>query len=787
MNALELLVSASEEDRAAWQRIVARVGPRALAGWLSPEALRAVMLSDSALCATLLDTLREDGTPARAVTAAFPEVAALAAPSPTQVEHDPGTDRPLLDHVASRLLERKLRGLESQDLARFQDDGRGLSHDAFARLCGVLDRVRAAGLLPVLRAAILHLDVAKTSSAVHRAEWTARNITLDVHNEASAQILRLHERPRTWPLSGLHAQLALALIEAHGLAGQHIRGEGPIGMYAPFVSVVRELAPELGGPATELALDALHVLDVCDTAAVREGLLTDALLDKLAHVRSQLGVVCSSPDPLRALAAAAPSPDRAWLAHRLRALRQGRQAAGEPAEAVDDAVNAIDDRELAALLPALATCQLWYCEAATSGLSPSAQLGVLAAAVGAARAIGVDVTRMWHAQLRPLIARLFGDGSAMRYRRRLVEAAIASTPIRTLLTGATSVGPLGTLSARLGHPTDLDTIVVDYQETDESAALVTLLGTYETRSQVSYHTMLKALCDLYGLRKDEFDRVANEANYLATMNAAKSDKQRILDFVKPGTIVEIGPGGGVVLDLLQDRFGDSEIIGVDLSREVIAALEARAKSTAARWRVVLGPAEDLATLVPAADSIVFCSILHEVYSYTEPRFQLASVEAVIKAAYGVLGPGGRLVIRDGVMPPAGIRRIEMIAPDVRPTLELFCAQFEGRRITYTDLSPTRVEMSAPDAMEFLYTYTWGPASFPYEVRELYGILPYDEYVRSLLAWCGPTARVIENPLRSYLQPGYRDSLAGKVRLTDEHDEAVELPDSNCLIVIERGS
>ena len=31
-------------------------------------------------------------------------------------------------------------------------------------------------------------------------------------------------------------------------------------------------------------------------------------------------------------------------------------------------------------------------------------------------------------------------------------------------------------------------------------------------------------------------------------------------------------------------------------------------------------------------------------------------------------------------------------------------------------------------MEFLYTYTWGPASFPYEVRELYGILEYDDYV-----------------------------------------------------------
>jgi hypothetical protein len=36
-----------------------------------------------------------------------------------------------------------------------------------------------------------------------------------------------------------------------------------------------------------------------------------------------------------------------------------------------------------------------------------------------------------------------------------------------------------------------------------------------------------------------------------------------------------------------------------------------------------------------------------------------------------------------------------------------------------------------------------------------------------------------------LQPGYRDALAGKIELTDEHDRPVPLPDSNCLIVIER--
>jgi SAM-dependent methyltransferase len=817
---LRVLSSATTGELAAWRRLMARVGPETLAAWLSPAAMTAVALADTGFAAAMLETLRSDGPAAACVIAAFPEVAALAAPMPPQVEHDPGTELPLLDHIATRLLGKKLLGLETRDLTRFQGVGVpesvtggplpptgldvGLSPTAFEALAAVAARVLAAGMGPALRAAIFHLDIAKTHRAALRATWTAQGLALDVHNEAAAAILRHTDRARSWPLPEVLGKLAIAWVEAHGLAGQHVRGEGPLAMFAPLVGTLRDLAPALartlGVPpsgAVALALDALHVLDACDTAAVRDGLLDDALLDRLARVRDQLGAVCKPAawaQPQRALSELAPPIDgpegRAALATRLRALRAGRQAAGEPADAVDDAVAALGDAELAVLGPALATCQLWYCEAATSGLSPSAQLGVLAAAVGAARAIGVDVQRPWHAQLFPLVTRLRGASAAVRYRLRLVEAALAATPIRELLIGPGRLGPLGTLSARLAHPTDPDAIVVDYLETEEATALVTLLALYETRSQATFHTMLKALCDLYGLRKDDFDRVANEASYLGAMNAARSDKQRMIEWVKPGRIVEIGPGGGVVLDLLAQRFPTSEIVGVDLSREVVEALTQRARVHGSRWRVIHGAAELLGELIePPVDSIVFCSILHEIYSYTEPRFSPASVQRVVHAAFSALAAGGRIVIRDGVQPPPGRRRLRLVAPDARATFDLYVAQFEGRRIHVTELGGDRVELSSADAMEFLYTYTWGPASFPYEVRELYGILPYDDYVAQLVAWCGGSraVRVVELPpeIRSYLQPGYREHLASRIALTDERDRPVELPDSNCLIVLEK--
>lgn len=805
--------------------LVDRVGASTVASWFSPSALVACMLGNTRFAAAALETLRNpDSTAAQHLVTAFPEIAALAYPAPPQIEHDPpvvssapagstrnAQPRPLLDHVATRLLARKLAGLEARDRSLFQAaDKPGLSEGAFGELADATRRVLDAGLGPVLRAAILHLDIAKTANQAMRAAWVQQGIALDVHNEAAATILRVAERGRSWGLAPALQKLVLAWIEAHGLAGQHVRGEGPILMFAPLVATLREIAPALGralgasrGKALEpheaiaLAVDGLHVLNACDTAAVREGLLDDTLLGKLARVRDQLTIVAAQApwtEPHAALAALAPPVDRARLADRLRALRANRQLAGEPAAAVDAVVATLDDRELASLGNALATCQLWYCESATSGLSPAAQLAVLAAAVGAAKRVGVDTTRPWHAQLRPLLARLAGDGPNVRYRLRLVEAALARRPIAELLDGQANLGPLGTLSTKLASSTDPDAIVVDFHDTDESAALITLLGLYETRSQVSFHQMLKALCDLYGLRKDELDRVNNEASYLASMNAARSDKERMLDYVKPGRIVEIGPGGGVVLELLEQRYPSAEIIGVDLSQEAIAALETKKRAGNHNWRLVLGAAEILPELVgpSSLDTVIFCSILHEVYSYTErngTKFHLESVRDVIRAAWATLRPGGRIVIRDGVMPPPGTRRIRLLAPDARPTLDLYVEQFEGRKITFRELAPDHVEMSTPDAMEFLYTYTWGPASFPYEVRELYGILPYPDYVAALVDWVGgdSAANVVDIPVaeRSYLQPGYRDNLADKIALTDERDNPVELPDSNCLIVIEK--
>lgn len=722
-------------------------------------ALPAIARDGTAAIAAL-HALRDPGTPAHAAASRWLGlVTALAVPRAPQVEHaatPAGVQaRPLLDHavaalgVLDALVRRDVAALAPLPSARI---------DAAAAL---IDRLAAAGALPRVRLALLHLDVAKGGTADERQAWAAAGVNLDIHNLGGEDLLRSSGALTRWPLDAADQLAVTTLVAQHGIAGQCVRGEVP---------------PALVPPLDADLADALHVIDLCDTAAVRPGLLDERIAGGLAEVwQHRRG-------------ARLPAPA---LADRLRALRRSRLEHGEPATAVDDALAALAPGERDALQAALATCQLWYCEAATAALSPTAQLKVLAAACGAARRTGVTPGSAWHAQLGPLVARLHGSDARTRYRVRTVEAALAKAQVADLLAGAALPGPLGVFAAALGHD---QAVRLDWQASDEAEALVTLLSIYETKSSAAFHSTLKALCDLYGLRKDEFDRVANEADYLATMNAARSDKDRMLDWVVPGRVVEIGPGGGVVLDLLAARFPTSDVLGVDISAEVIAALGARRARDGLRWTVTHADAFALPQLCPpgSVSTVIFCSILHEIYSYVDRgagRFQLGSVEAIVQAAFATLQVGGRIVIRDGVTPPPGTRRIRLLADDARGLLDLYCAQFEGRRVTYTDLPDGRVEMTAPDAMEFLYTYTWGPASFPYEVREQYGVLPYDAYAASLLAWCGGPghARLVDIPAahRSYLQPGYQAGLAGKVELTDEHDRPVPLPDSNCLLVVER--
>lgn len=696
-------------------------------------------------------------------------------------EHAAGTRPPLVEH-AYRAVAVNLAGLETFDDGAFPS----LTADERASLISTLAVLDRFGLVPIVRLALLLLDFAKGGSAARREAWSALGADLTVHNVAAATILTAQGDLDALDVAPVLRDLLTQLVATHGLAGQYVRGETPTRAFEPWVNWLRAHAMALGAvlgvtssQAVTLAGNTMHMVDVLDTEAVRPGLVNTRILNGLRDMRDLwIGAVIhpeqlDQADPLRA---------------RFRRLRNQSIRNGEPVTHVDQVLSGLGEHGVW-LEAMLRGTQLWYFEPATHRLSSEAAARLLLLALGqAAHADAVDTTQMFHVSFQPLVATLGEADARTTYRARLIETLLADTPLEVLRRGELPGTWLAAFLPKIGGTT---AVALEVRMSEEADALVTLLALYQDRSSVAFHQILKLLCDAYGLRKDEFDRLANEANYLTTMNAARSDKERMLDYVVPGTIVEIGPGGGVILDLLAARFPESEVIGLDVSRAVVNELHRRQQVEQCRWTVVEGDAFELSNHVAHADTVILCSLLHEISSYIPydgKLFQLEPVRDLLRACWATLRPGGRIVIRDGVRPPPGVRTITFLDPAGPDFLRRFQAEFEGLAIEVTWLDERTARMPSAHAMEFLYCYTWGAASYPYEVRELYGLLERDAYEAAVLGWL-EGARAIELPadLRSYLQRGYIDGLANKIALTDGEGVPVALPDSNALLVFEKSA
>jgi len=105
----------------------------------------------------------------------------------------------------------------------------------------------------------------------------------------------------------------------------------------------------------------------------------------------------------------------------------------------------------------------------------------------------------------------------------------------------------------------------------------------------------------------------------------------------------------VVLDLLRTP-SRGEILGYDASNRVVEALAARKIRDGRRWQAIEADAFELPKILGdnAVDTVVFCSVLHEIYSYVPypsarrecgSGFVWRRCENLLKAALPHAGPG----------------------------------------------------------------------------------------------------------------------------------------------------
>lgn len=216
-----------------------------------------------------------------------------------------------------------------------------------------------------------------------------------------------------------------------------------------------------------------------------------------------------------------------------------------------------------------------------------------------------------------------------------------------------------------------------------------------------------------------------EDRYFRRMAAGIGDKRRILPWLNPGSALDVGAGEGSLARVLAAT--GHETTAIDASRDAVVRLRSSNELRVDWLRADEVNAERLGYF----DNIVCSSVLHEVYSYGDGVGRgKPALDKAFSALTSVLRPGGRFIIRDGIMPDCGNLPASLSTPDraemeayldevVHPELMLTRQKGRGHSV-YTG---TRHAVA-----EAALTVSWGQDTFHREAKERYMIFTASEYI-----------------------------------------------------------
>lgn len=578
-------------------------------------------------------------------------------------------------------------------------------------------------------------EVAKGGLEPQRRKWLEKGFPLAIHNLASAEIYLEETKD-----AEKDKEVIYTLIQTHGILGQNIRGEVSVCKNEPLLALREIVEPQV-------LHTLLYYLNYCVIAGVNETLWeqVEKQVNDLITMLAEGKLTEYEPK------------------QRIKSLsRAFREASQEEVEFFAEKI--------------FPNYELWYFDSALSDFSAEQIVEIVRRVL---EEEGVEQAS--HITFKPLADSLYYDYEGKKhinvYKKRVIE--------KYLRNGTTE-------DVKLSVEVANNTVSVDISFSKVCERLIDFCVEAERCGLLTYEKSITVLFDMFGFRKDEFDRLNNEDKYLQTMNdSSESTKGTIADYVTGMSVVDVGSGGGIMLDLLEEKYPDKKIIGTDISTNVIEALEKKKSEEGHHWQVVKHNFVE-GDLGEKVDTVIFSSILHEVYSYTETeqgRFDIKTVCLAIKNAYASLKPGGRIVIRDGVKTPAS-HKLMKVSFKTREGLSFFqnyVQDFKGLP-DVKDNRPACINTEGLYAVgdvnfmrEFLYTYTWGNESYSHEVQEQFGYFTLEGY-KAFFEEMG--AKLIE--AREFLEPGYQEHLSKLVELSDaESGCKVPFPNSNCIIIAEK--
>jgi SAM-dependent methyltransferase len=275
--------------------------------------------------------------------------------------------------------------------------------------------------------------------------------------------------------------------------------------------------------------------------------------------------------------------------------------------------------------------------------------------------------------------------------------------------------------------------------------------------------------------------VALEPRYFDRMGSSLGDKARmVLPYLRGPAVLDVGAGGGELTSAIAGA--GFRASALDAAPDAITRLT----TLGGLHEVRRGYAEQVPQLFAEPfDSIVVSALLHEVYSYgTSPEtgpglVGYDAVKLTLTRFRESLREGGRLIIRDGVMPEHALKpaTVDGLSAEDIEAFRDYLRRSPHERLRALTQRGRSVTGTRHAIAEFLFTLTWGIETFPREALEryqLFSLAGYGQYVGDLGFDLVHSEAVI--------QQGYVDALA---HLSISSDGRSWFPATNGLWVFER--
>lgn len=603
----------------------------------------------------------------------------------------------------------------------------------------------------ILEETLCWCEVAKGGSKKIREEWKKQGYILYAHNIGSSQIYASnHKKPYTY------VEYVRTLIATHGLIGQYIRGEVKLEDSFPL-ALLKKLSD----------VDNQKVVTVLNHCII-EALGDDLFGTIWGEVLKSIAIIFSK------------KFKEETVLQRVKRLRAKAILRGEK---VEEFLSCKEQEEKLKTL--FSYFDFWYFEAALDGIGFKEVLNLLNYLV---ENVAGDTDHYTNISFEPMMQTLYCDYQGKKqiniFKQRVIEKLLRDVDF--------DKGTLSNEFVRIELKKDPNEPFIFVQAEFSKFANSFLDTCMKASGQGAiYDKFVYMACDYFGLRRDEYDRFYNEEIYLQTMGESTVHKKILIDYLVHGSVADIGPGDGSLMSEIERRYKDKKIVGVDISKNVIQALKKKKNLENHSWMPIKGNTLKLSDIFAKGEisNFILCSVAHEFASYpildNKPFNKEAVLRKIFTDIYELLPVGGRLLIRDGIMTESDEKRcISFKDPEGPAFLEMYAKDFKGRKISYTKLDEKRYVLPINDAMEFLYTYTWGKDSYAQEVQEQFGYFYPNEYIAFIKECFKDHCKVIYTD--HYLQDGYEEHLLPKIDFYKEDGkEKAKLPDSTFILVVEK--